>query len=298
MTNAEWQTTYFKMSRKIAILGPGLLGGSLAMEAGVAGFDRVALWARRPEALEEAAVLLPGVEVSARVSEVVSGAELVVLCVPVERMREVLLPALSELVSGAVVTDVGSVKGRVVSDLGAMVRGVGAVFVGGHPMAGSDRAGIAAARVGLFRGAVCVLTPEMEDGGGGVAAVEGMWSALGMRVVRMGAEEHDRAVALVSHLPHVVASGLVATIAGVDLRAFEVCGPGLRDTTRVASGLPSMWAEILANNAASVVPALEAFRERVETLIGLVGRAGSGQTGELAKFLEDAKVVRDGVRFP
>jgi prephenate dehydrogenase len=268
------------------------------MEAGVAGFDRVALWARRPEALEEAAALLPSVEVSTRVWEVVAEAEVVVLCVPVERMREVLAPGLSALRSGSVVTDVGSVKGRVVSDLGAMVREAGGVFVGGHPMAGSDRAGIAAARVGLFRGAVCVLTPEAEDLGDGVAVVEGMWSALGMRVVKMGAEEHDRAVALVSHLPHVVASGLVSTIAGVDARAFEVSGPGLRDTTRVASGLPSMWAEILANNAGSVIPALEAFRERVDALIGLVRRAEEGQSGELAKFLEGAKVVRDGVRFP
>jgi prephenate dehydrogenase len=298
MANAEWETTHFKMSRKIAILGPGLLGGSLAMEAGVAGFDRVALWARRPEALAEAAALLPGIEVSTSVLDVVTGAEMVVLCVPVERMREVLLPALAGLTVGSVVTDVGSVKGRVVSDLGGMVRGVGGVFVGGHPMAGSDRAGIAAARSGLFRGAVCVLTPEIEDAGRGVAAVEGMWSALGMRVVRMGAEEHDRAVALVSHLPHVVASGLVSTIAGVDVQAFSVSGPGLRDTTRVASGLPAMWAEILANNSAAVIPALEAFRERVDVLIGLVRRAGAGQSGELAKFLEDAKVVRDGVRFP
>ncbi len=298
MGDAVLEAAYFKMSRKIAILGPGLLGGSLAMEAGVAGFGRVALWARRREALEEASGLLGGVEVSMDVREVVEGAEVVVVCVPVERMREVLTPALGGLMEGAVVTDVGSVKGRVVNDLGGIVREAGAVFVGGHPMAGSDQAGIGAARRGLFRGAVCVVTPEEVDGGRGVLVVERLWGALGMRVVRMGAAAHDCAVALVSHLPHVVASGLVATIAGVERGAFSVSGPGLRDTTRVASGSPGMWAEILSSNAAQVVPALEAFRERVDDLIGLVTAAGAGDSAGLAKFLEDAKVVRDGVRFP
>lgn len=183
----------------LAILGPGLLGGSLALAARRLGGSRVALWARRAEAVAEIEAMGIADAVSTDVRAIVAGVDLVILCVPVGAM-----PALAREIADAIspqtiVTDVGSVKAAVVAELGEIFRRRGR-FVGSHPMAGSEQTGIRAARAELFEDAACILTPDGASDPAAVAELRAFWQEVGCRVLEVAPAEHDEIVALVSHL--------------------------------------------------------------------------------------------------
>src|SRR5205823_760889 len=146
-------------------------------------------------------------------------------------------------------------------ELGAIFQR-GGRFVSSHPMAGSEQAGICAARADLFDGAICILTPAVDAPEEDVLAITGFWEEIGCRVRRLSAEEHDEAVALVSHFPHLLAAVLVHCVQTQNSAAFEFAGPGFRDVTRVAKGPPGMWAEILRSNAGAVRKSTEAMIEK------------------------------------
>jgi prephenate dehydrogenase len=275
---------------RVAILGPGLLGGSLAMRLRALGGTHLALWARREDAVAEIRAHGCVNFVSSDLRECVRDAEIVVICTPVAAMAAIAREFGPMLPDGAIVTDIGSVKARVVSELGAIF---GRRFVGSHPMAGNQHTGFAAAEASLFDGTTCIVTP----GGDADAAarVAGFWKLIGCRVVEMQPEQHDACVALISHLPHIVAGALIHTVAAGDARAFDVVGPGFRDTTRVASGPPEMWAGILRENAAAVVPALDGMIAKLGELRQMLAPfAGE----DLRRFLADAKAARDRITFP
>jgi prephenate dehydrogenase len=192
----------------------------------------------------------------------------------------------------AIVTDVGSVKAAVCAELGAIFRGRGR-FVGSHPMAGSEQTGLSAARRDLFVDAVSIVTPDETSDAAAVAAVVDFWTSLGSRILQVTPAEHDRIVALISHLPHLLAAVLVNTVAEANPAAFDFCGPGFRDTTRVAAGPPAMWAEILRTNQTAVREGVEALIEKLREIATLLDRDPS-----MTEFLTQAKTQRDRLRLP
>jgi prephenate dehydrogenase len=277
----------------LAILGPGLLGGSVAMAAvarAVAG--KVALWARSEARAREVRESGLHAEVGTDLDGVLADADLVVLATPVGAMPELArrIAAGGRLAPGAVVTDVGSVKGLVDSEVRPILQGAGIDFIGSHPMAGSERTGWQHARADLFEGAVCVVTPAEGIASAASAAVENFWSALGCRLFRMPPAAHDRAVARISHLPHVAAAALVLAALEEDASVAELTGNGFRDSSRVASGSPQMWTEILIENRAEVAVVLRRLGGRIGEVLEFLEDMDEEN---LRRFLERAKELRD-----
>lgn len=238
--------------QRIAVLGLGLLGGSLAAAARARGLaGEVVGQGRRADPLARARARGLVDRVTRDPAEAVAGADLVVLACPVGAMAPVLAAAAEGLAPGALVTDVGSVKAVLADTLPGLLP-PGATYVGSHPMAGSHEKGADHARADLFEGAVCVVTPRPGDPEPAVARVEALWRALGARVVRRDPSQHDREVAWMSHLPHVLAFAFARALAEAPAGALDVAGPGFRDFTRIARSDAELWADILAANAKAV----------------------------------------------
>ena len=271
--------------RKIAIFGPGLLGGSIALKLRALGGWHIGLWARRAAALADLRARGLADLVSSDIEEIACDADLVVLCVPIEAMGALAREIARFIPSRCVVTDVGSVKGCVDAELAPIFAGK-CRYVGSHPMAGKAEAGIAAAEAGLFAGTNCIIT--MPD-----ADVQAFWETLGCRVVTMSAREHDECVALISHLPHLVAGNLVRAVAEKNARAFAVVGPGFRDTTRVASGPPELWTGILQANRAAVLDALDAMLAKLTDFRQTLAQTDNEE--QLHQALAEAKQMRDSI---
>jgi cyclohexadieny/prephenate dehydrogenase len=240
--------------RRLAVLGLGLLGGSVAIAARRRGLAaRVAGGARRAE-VRALALEREFVDEATDFEAAVAGADLVVLATPVFAMPDLVRRIAPALAPGAIVTDVGSVKRLLVEVLPGLLP-AGSVYVGSHPMAGSHRSGIEHAREDLFEGAACVVT-EAPD-----AALRervcGFWRALGARVVLRDAASHDAEVAWMSHLPHAMAFAFAAALGRAPARAFEVAGAGFRDFTRIAHSEPELWADILVSNRKALAAPLQ-----------------------------------------
>jgi prephenate dehydrogenase len=273
--------------KSVAIIGPGLLGGSLALALAGGSRCAVRVWGRRPEVVAQLRLRCPSAVASTDIETAVAGADLVVLCTPVGIMAglaERLRPALAP---GAVVTDTGSVKGAIVEELEPLLGG-GARFVGSHPMAGGDQVGLQHARADLFHDAACIVTPTPRTDAATVEKVSAFWTSLGCRVFHLPPGIHDRAIALVSHLPHITAAALVRAAAGPDAPgALDLVGPGFRDSTRIAMGPVPMWDEILLQNRDAVLAAIRSLRshlDQVETALS--------QKTSLAGILADARETR------
>jgi len=272
---------------KITVVGVGLLGGSVGL--GVKAVDedaRVVGVGRRQSSLDRALSAGAIDEATLDVAAGVAGADMVVLATPLGVYEDHLLAMKPALSPAAVVTDVGSTKSLVVR-IAEGVLGRGGPFVGSHPMAGCERKGVEFARADLFEGATCILTPTRHTPPAVAAKVERFWRRLGGVTVRMTAAAHDRAVARVSHLPHVLAAIIVAAQAR---RHLDLAGNGFLDTTRIASGDPGMWREILLTNRRAVLDAIDAADEHLMRLRDLL-EAGEGRA--LERYLARAKARRD-----
>ena len=276
----------------ICIFGPGLLGGSLALalQKKNPGAE-VRICARREDAAADVRARGIAAVATTSVAEAARGAGFVVLATPVETMpglaRQI---AACDLASGCVVTDVGSVKGTVAGSLEQIFAGTKASFVGSHPMAGSEKAGIDAARADLFDGSVCIVTPSANSDSAAVELVKSFWISLGCRLLTMSPQEHDRKVARISHLPHVMAAITTLSALRGGLDAIECAGNGFRDTTRVAAGDPGLWKGILLENKAEVTAAL---REALGTTRELLEIIEGMDEEKLRLFLSEAKNLRD-----
>ncbi len=280
---------------RIAIFGPGLIGGSLALAARRRGLcTRLSLWSRDPR--EHAAVRAAGLVGEADTltddpARAAAGASLVLLCVPPAALAGVARRVAPHLEPGAVVSDVASVKEGLVAELTGIFHAPdGSRYVGAHPMAGGERSGPAAARAGLFEGTTCLLTPEARTAPDALATVETFWLSLGARVRHLSPAEHDAGVALVSHLPHVLAAALVRFVAAQPGRPTSCAGPGWRDATRIAGGSPELWTEILSRNR---MPVTKALRGLIGELENVLGSLEAGHEPELQNFLSEARSQRD-----
>jgi prephenate dehydrogenase len=280
--------------RKLSILGPGLLGGSIGLAARQRKVaERVVMWGRRPDATDEAYKIGAADEATNDLAKAVSGADLVVLAVPIGVMRglvEQMRPALSD---GCVVTDVGSVKYPVVTAMSDALNGK-ARFVGSHPMAGSEQSGIEAAKRDLFENAACIVTPREDTDKAALQVVYDFWKALGCTVKTLGPVEHDEIVARVSHLPHVVAAAVVNVVCNDGAHPLNFVGPGFKDFTRIASGPFEMWTEICLENRVEIGRALD---QLIEELGKVRAAVENSDVVELRTMLKRAKYFRDELRF-
>jgi cyclohexadieny/prephenate dehydrogenase len=243
---------------RIAVVGLGLLGGSVAGAARARGVAKRVVGVSRGRDTAAAAVSAGlADEGTSDLAAGVAGAELVVLCTPIFAMADTLRRASGQLAEGALVTDVGSVKGALVETLPGLLP-PGAHYVGAHPMAGSHETGLRHASKGLFEGAVCVLTPTAATAPAALARVRAFWAALGARVVERDPAAHDAEVAWVSHLPHALAFAYAASLAAAPREAFALRGSGFRDFTRIGASDPELWADILATNEKALAGPLAA----------------------------------------
>lgn len=246
---------------RLAVLGVGLIGGSIGLAARERLDCEVVGWGPNRPTLDRALELGAIEEAAASVEEACAGAELVFCNAPVGVLPDLAAAALAACGADAVVSDVGSTKREIVAALGGDER-----FIGGHPLAGAETAGVENARADLFEGARWYLTPTGRSGGLLYDRLQRTISGLGARPQAIDAEAHDRLMATVSHLPHVVANVLVGQAAAEltrDSERMPEVGPSFRDTTRVAGSNPAIWGDIFASNRESVAEAIDAVVARL-----------------------------------
>ncbi len=277
----------------LAVIGVGLIGGSLARalrEAGAVG--EIVGCGRGRENLERAVELGVIDRYTHDVAEAAAGADLVFLAVPLGAMRQAFLALRDSLGPQALVTDGGSAKGSVVADCRAAAPDLLPRFVPGHPIAGTERNGVEASFAGLYRNRRVILTPLAENAADAVARVRAMWQACGAEVTEMSVEHHDEVLAATSHLPHMLAFGLVDMLARLkdNDEMFRYAAGGFRDFTRIASSNPVMWRDICIANRAALGPMLAAFAEEMNALAATIG---SGDGNALLDIFQRAKAARD-----
>ena len=273
----------------VAILGPGLIGGSLALALAERGLaKRLTIYARSPRALDEIRIAGVDAELSTNPSEAVREADVVILCVPIEAMPALVNEFRDALKPNALVTDVGSVKGSVDAALAPLLKGK-ALWIGSHPMAGSEQSGFVAARADLFEKAAAIVTPTPESASGAEKKAADFWRALGSRVFTLSPAEHDQAVADISHMPHLVAALLVAN---AKTKSLPLAAGGFRDTTRVASASPGLWVEILEANREALAQQCGAWSAQLAQIERLFRDRSPAAKSELFKLLENAQSVR------
>jgi len=283
------------MINRLALIGVGLIGGSLARALRDAGHVREVIgYGRGLANLQRAVELGVADRVETSLSTAVHDADMVVLATPVGSMAEILAAIAPYLTGDAVVTDVGSVKGTIATAARAALGEKLGNFVPGHPIAGTERTGVEASFSSLFVGRRVVLTPLPETSASAVTRVRAMWQAAGAEVVNMSVEHHDAVLAATSHLPHLLAYALVDMLARLDdsREIFAFAAGGFRDFTRIASSDPEMWRDISLANRDAIVSMLKKYRAEVDGLIKAVS-AGDGE--KLQTLFAHAKAARDAL---
>lgn len=245
----------------VAIVGVGLIGGSIGMalkKRRVA--RRVVGVGRRQSSLNEARRLGAIDQGTLKLSRGVEGADLTILCTPVDMIADQAREAAAHCPAQAIITDSGSTKAHIVARLETGLPD-GVRFVGSHPLAGSEKRGVEEARPDLFDGRVCVVTQTPRTPSQAVAVVKSLWRSLGARVVTMSPEAHDRGLAYTSHLPHLAAAALSVVLPE---KYYEVVASGFRDTTRIAASDPDLWTAIFVENSGPLLEALAGYEETLK----------------------------------
>lgn len=258
---------------KVGIIGTGLMGGSLALALmSDPGVERVVCYDISLETRQEARDLSVGDEVVESAAEAAIGSGLVVLATPVGEIRHAYAAISENLEKGTIVTDVGSVKLPVVTAI-EEITPKGVNYVGGHPMTGSEQEGVASARADLYRDCYYILTPTEGTDADAFRRLHGLLTDIGSRVISMDPESHDRAMAIISHLPHLLSLVLmeVARKKQENMKSlFTVAAGGFRDMTRIAASNPDLWVDICMENKGFILEALDEFSEGVVELVGLL----------------------------
>ena len=247
---------------KLVVCGVGLIGGSFALALRRAGaVERIVGIGRRREVLERACALGVIDEIAEGWADALDGADLVLLAAPVGQTDAILAAMAPHLRPGTIVTDAGSTKRDVVAALRTHLGGALADVVPAHPIAGAEKSGVEAAFAELYMGRKVVLTPLPESRPEAVQKVRDAWEACGANVVGMTPQEHDRVFAAVSHLPHLLAFGLVDDLAGRSNAPllFSHAASGFRDFTRIAGSHPEMWRDICVANRVALLEELDAY---------------------------------------
>lgn len=272
-----------KLFNRVAIIGVGLIGGSIGLAIkkkrladevlGVSRHKNTLSLARRRRAIDRGAQHLA----------IIKDADLVILATPVNTII-----SLAEAISGVIkadciVCDVGSTKRKIVSRLSKIFPN----YVGSHPLAGSEKRGVMNAQSDIFKNSLCVLTPTKNTSPKALRKIEKLWVKLGAKVVFLTADTHDRILSFVSHLPHVAAFSLIDMIPRKYLRLGST---GLKDTTRIAVSDSQLWADIFLSNQKNIVKAIELFQENLSRIKSAIQRKDRSR---LTKILKDAKGKRE-----
>ncbi len=278
---------------RLAVMGAGQIGGSVALAARAAGaVTEVVAWSRTQEKLDRARALGIIDRAAPSAAEAARGAALVVIATPVRSLAEIAAEIAPVLEAGALVFDVGSVKAAAIAAVEPKLPP--GMYVACHPVAGIERVGPDAASPLLFEGKRCVICPTPRSREESVAVIERLWTAMGADTVRMDADLHDRVLGAGSHLPHVAAYTLAATLGGLPPEVLEglrrLPTSSLRDTTRVAASSPVMWRDIFLENRDEVLPLIEGLQRQIEALRSAIAAGDGARIGEV---LEAAKAGRD-----
>lgn len=265
--------------RKLALIGIGLIGSSIALAAKRQGLvEVISIATRRQETLDEARALGLGDIYTLDAAQAVRGADLVILCAPVgayDELAKVIGPALEP---GAILSDVGSVKEHVIKVVGPHVP-PGVHFIPGHPLAGTEHSGPSAGFAELFAGRWCVLTPTADVPQAQTDKLVAFWKGLGSEVECMDATRHDMVLAITSHVPHLIAYNIVGTVADLEAdtksEVIKFSASGFRDFTRIAASDPVMWRDVFLTNRDAVLEMLGRFNEDLSVLQRAV-RSGDG----------------------
>ena len=258
---------------KIAILGLGLIGGSIALAARQIWPKSLVIGVDNKDVLEQAMVR-HAIDIAADEPYVIAEADLVILAAPVRQNVQLLAQIDEHVEQAAVITDVGSTKRAIVEAARALPPRF--TFVGGHPMGGAARGGFEAARSDLFKGRPWIFTPHTDTAGEALEKLSAFAAALGATPKTMGASEHDRLLAFLSHLPQLTASALMSVVGDQAPEALSLAGRGLVDTTRLAASPAGIWVDIAATNA-------DQIRRALDSLIALLT--------ELRDDLDDGEVI-------
>lgn len=271
--------------RKIAILAPGLIGGSVALAVSRA-FPQatLAVWTRRQESLPLLQKVIPQAEASTDLS-LAAHADLVLLAAPPSALGSLVRSLLPHLSPTCLVTDVSSFRSSVEKEITPLLQGK-ARWIGSHPMAGSEDSGLASARADLFQKAPVILTPSATTPQDVIRDATFFWQSLGARVQTMTAQAHDAQIARISHLPHAVAAALVLAAGSSSL---SLAGSGYRDASRIAAGSPQLWTEILLGNRHEILTALHDFQSACTTLTTALQK---DDAPALLKYLTEAAQIR------
>lgn len=249
---------------KVTILGVGLIGASLALALKKYGLSKTVVGYGRTQgnlirAQEKA--IIDSFELDP--AKACDNADLIVFATPVGVFIDIAKQISRVLKRNAIVTDVGSVKGSLVRDMERLLSPHG-LFVGGHPIAGSDRSGIDTASAQLFKQAKCIITPTHNTDKNALEKIIAMWRTFGSLVTLIEPEEHDRIYAAVSHLPHLLAYELVNTVAEINRSYLIFSGQGFKDTTRIASSQPELWRDICMHNRENLLAYIEVYKKNLD----------------------------------
>jgi len=280
--------------QELAIVGVGLLGGSVAKAVRAGGLARRVVGVGR-----DTARLRPALEdgtLDAATTDLDTGvrkADFVLLAAPVLAIEGLLERVWRAAPEGTVITDVGSTKRNIVRAAERLAAARPLTFVGSHPLAGSEQSGYRAARADLFRGATVVVTPTDRTELAALKRATEFWEALGARVSSLDPETHDRAVAAISHLPHLIACALVDGAGRVEPSALDLAARGFQDTTRIAAGDPEMWTEIFLANRDALSASVESFQQALADLQRVID---AGAPEALRAALARIKATREALR--
>jgi cyclohexadieny/prephenate dehydrogenase len=281
--------------KHVALIGLGLIASSISHAIRRSGADvRITGTARSAATRAEAARLGLG-EIVDTAAEAARGADLVILCVPVGAMAAVAAEIAPVLATDATVTDVGSVKGAVVSAVAPELPGH-VHFIPGHPLAGTEHSGPGAGFAALFDNRWCILTPPPDADPGALAALEAFWTELGARVDTMDPEHHDLVLAVTSHVPHLIAYTMVGVAEHLrrvtEQEVINYSAAGFRDFTRIAASDPTMWRDVFLANKEATLDVLGRFTEELFVLQRAI-RMGDGE--HLHTYFTRTRAIRRGI---
>ncbi|MBN2190575.1 MAG: prephenate dehydrogenase [Candidatus Aureabacteria bacterium] len=280
--------------KKVVIVGPGLIGGSIgkALLSNKLA-EKVVAVVRRESAVDEVTGAGAVTSATMDLDLAMPGAEAVVLCTPVSAIADKAESVAKLISKECLITDVGSTKRSIVKRLEKIFDNK-ALFIGSHPIAGTEKRGVSAANDRLFHNAVCVLTPTDKTPHAAVARAHSFWKMLGARCIEMSPEKHDKILARISHLPHLAAYALVRAItadADIDMNS-NLVGGGFLDTTRIASSPANLWADIFLDNKKEVLSSAKEFVKEVNRVIDALEKDDKTL---LQKLLEESKLKRDKI---
>jgi cyclohexadieny/prephenate dehydrogenase len=278
---------------RLALIGIGLIGSSIARGAKAFGLARrIVICDASPQALARAAELELGDEYESDPARAVAEADCVILCTPVGTLASIAAAVAPELRPGTILSDVGSTKQSVMRDVAPLVP-EGVAFVPGHPIAGTEFSGPDAGMADLFQGRWCLLTPQPTTDEAAVRKIEALWHSLGARTARMDAPHHDRVLAIVSHLPHLLAFTICGTADDLadetKQEVLQFAASGFRDFTRIAASDPVMWRDVFLNNKEALLEMLARFSEDAQAMARAVRW---GDTGYIEDKINRSRKIR------